>query len=126
MLVIRIYLMRSIAVAGMAFKCDSGSEESPGWGRKLAPDSGDREMALNGRGTGSNGSQCWLSPTPGRPEEWFASPCLADPLCAMQWPFLVLPWSGTEFREMKDFPEVTVSWLYSGGRCLPSATAIIA
>lgn len=25
---------------------------------------------------------------------------------------------------MKDFPEVTVSWLYSGGWCLPSTTAI--
>lgn len=57
MLVIRIYLMRSIVVTGMALKCDSGSEESPGWGRKLAPDSGDREMALRGRGTSSDASR---------------------------------------------------------------------
>lgn len=107
MLVIRIYLMRSNVVAGVAFKCDSGSEESPEWGRKLAPDSGDGEMPPSGRGAGANSSQRWLTPTQGKPEERFASPCLADPLCAMQWPFLVLLWGGTEFREVNDFPKVS-------------------
>lgn len=95
MLVLRIYLMRSNAGAGAAFKCDSGSEDSPGWGRKLAPDSGDREMPPSGRG-GANGRPCWLRRTQGRPEERFDSPGLADPLCTKEWPFLFLPWDETE------------------------------